>query len=439
MGRRPWLDESAVAAALEMVVGGATLKDAAAATGISERGIQYRFERSGLVRRRRARPGRKGHPDAVVRAALVMVAGGAFIKDAAGAVGMPASTLSGHVHKHGVVMLRPRKPRPGALTVEEREEIRVGIENDETDVAIAKRLGRHRGTIGREISRNGGHSAYRAWLAEQHAADAARRPKQRWFEERPWLWDHIVELLRERTWSPEAITRRLKDEHPEAPEWWVSHEAIYQAVYLQARGELRKELIACLRSGRVQRKPHGRAAVHRGPKIADMVNISERPAEAADRAVPGHWEGDLIIGKNGKSAVGTLVERTSRYGLLIKLETKNAEHVAARLAEHVMTLPAHLIRSLTWDQGTELAGHARFTVVAGIPVYFCDPHAPWQRPSNENWNGLARYFLPKGTDLTIHSQFDLDTYAAKINGRPREVLGWKTAAEAFDELVALTA
>ena len=421
-----------------MVVGGATFKDAAAATGISRRGIECRFKTSGLVRRRRPSPGPKGQPETVVRAALAMVAGGALIKEAAAAAGMPASTLAVHVRKQGVVMLRSHTPRPDALTLEEREEIRIGIENDETDSDIGKRLGRHRGTIGREIARNGGRSAYRAWSAEQRAVDEARRCRRRWFEQRPWLWDHVVNAMRADTWSPQGIARRLRTEHPDEPEWWVSHEAIYQAVYLQARGELRKELLACLRSGRVRRKPQGRA--HRSEsKIVGLVSISERPPEAADRSLPGHWEGDLIVGADGRSYVATLVERVSRYGLLIKLDSKHAEHVAARISEHIVTLPNHLVRSLTWDRGTELAGHAEFTVRTGAPVYFADPHSPWQRPSNENWNGLARYFLPKGTDLSVHSQEDLDAYARKINGRPREIHEWKTAAEVFNELVASTA
>ncbi|MDP1793440.1 MAG: IS30 family transposase [Acidimicrobiales bacterium] len=330
-----------------------------------------------------------------------------------------------------------RTLKPGELTLQDREEIRVGIEHNETDTEIAARIGKHRSSVWREIRRNGGRAAYRAARADQRAADQARRCRQRWFEERPWLWEHVMTAMRDATWSPQAIAHQLQAEHPDEQEWCVSHEAIYQAVYLQARGELRKELLQCLRSGRVRRKPQGRQ--HRSQsKIVGLVSISERPPEVWDRAVPGHFEGDLIVGADSKSYVATLVERTSRFGMLIKLDSKHAEHVAARIAEHVVTLPNHLIRSLTWDRGTELAGHAEFTIRTGAPVYFADPHSPWQRPSNENWNGLARYFLPKGTDLSIHSQDDLDSYARKINGRPRPVLGWKTAAQVFDELVAST-
>ena len=369
---------------------------------------------------------------------MAAVARGVRVDDAAAEAGIAASTLWRRVLEDGVVMLRERKHREEALSLEDREEIRVGVAAGDSDAVIAKRIRRHRSTVWREVRANGGRAAYRACRAQDRADEEARRVKPRWFEERPWLWDHVVELLVNETWSPEGIARRLKDTHPDEPQWWVSHEAIYQAIYLQARGELKKELLRCLRSGRVRRKPQGRARTT-GAKIVGMINISERPAEAADRAVPGTWEGDLIIGADGGSAVATLVERTSRYGLLIKLESKHAEHVAQRLAEHVTTLPQHLVRSLTWDQGTELAGHARFSVATGVPVYFCDPHSPWQRPSNENWNGHARWFLGKGTDLSVYSQDDLDTFARKINGRPREVLGWKTSAERFDELVASTA
>lgn len=437
MGRRPTLDEARVVIALDMVVAGRTFAEATAVTGISRGGIESRLKKSGRVRLFIPRSGRKAQPASVIGPGLLMIAEGASVKDAAAAIGVPASTLSWHQRGQGVVMLRPRKPRPDALTLEEREEIRIGVENDETDTDIAKRLGRHRGTIGREIARNGGRVAYRAWAAEHRASDQARRCRERWFEQRRWLWDHVVTAMRDATWSPQAIAHQLRLEHPDEQEWWVSHEAIYQAVYLQARGELRKELLQCLRSGRVRRKPQGRA--HRGgSKIVGLVSISERPPEVWDRAIPGHFEGDLIVGADSKSYVATLVERTSRFGMLIKLDSKNAEHVAARIAEHVVTLPKHLLRSLTWDRGTELAGHAQFTIRTGAPVYFADPHSPWQRPSNENWNGLARYFLPKGTDLSIHSQEDLDSYARKINGRPRPVLEWKTAAQVFDELVALS-
>lgn len=381
--------------------------------------------------------GRRKTPWARARIALRAYARGASMRAAGRLAGISYMTVSRLVAEHGVVMLTEHKQRPDALRLGEREEIRLGIDRGEADVVIAQRLGRHRSTIWREIGANGGREGYRAYRAQDRADRLGRRGRQRWWVARPWLWDIVVDKLVTDTWSPQQVAAVLKRDHPDDPEWWVSHESIYQALYVQARGELKTQVIKALRSGRTRRKPQSRGArADTRGVIPGMVNISERPAEVEDRAVPGHWEGDLIMGKANRSAVATLVERATRYGMLIKVENKTAEHVAARLSENVSRLPEHLKRSLTWDQGRELAAHVRFRVETGVPVFFCDPGAPWQRGSNENWNGLVRQFLPKGEDLNQYSQEDLDEFARKLNRRPRMTLGWDTPAERLDQLVA---
>jgi transposase, IS30 family len=320
------------------------------------------------------------------------------------------------------------------LSMSEREEIRAGVERGETFTAIACSIGRAVSTVSREVAANGGRDGYRAWQAHRDAGRQARRPKN------PKLVGRLAAVVTEwleEWWSPEEIARRLRLEFPDDPMMWVSHETIYQSLFVQGRGELRRELHRCLRSGRAQRRPRSR--LERRGHIPDMVMISERPAEVEDRAVPGHWEGDLIIGQNNRSAVGTLVERTSRFLVLLHLpDGREADKVNDAMKEAIAGLPDELMRSITWDQGREMSSHATFTIDTGIQVYFCDPHSPWQRGSNENTNGLLRQYMPKGTDLSGHSAEDLARIARSLNNRPRKTLGFMKPSEKLTEILALT-
>src|SRR6266700_2605262 len=308
-------------------------------------------------------------------------------------------------------------PRPAGgryLAAREREEIAVGLAAGEPVRAIAARLGR-------------------APSAQGQAQWRAARPKTAKLAGNAVLRAWVQEKLEQR-WSPEQISVMLKREFPGDAEMRVSHETIYQAIYVQGRGALRRELAACLRTGRALRKPRRREGERRG-KIPGMVMISERPAEAEDRAVPGHWEGDLIIGAANRSAIGTLVERSTRFVMLLHLpDGYGPERVAAAMTQAMGGLPDAIRRSLTWDQGKEMAGHAQIAVAADLDIYFCDPHSPWQRGSNENTNGLLRQYFPKGTDLAAHSRGHLQAVAGELNSRPRKTLGWKTPAQALDEV-----
>ncbi|WP_407661098.1 IS30 family transposase [Kitasatospora purpeofusca] len=303
---------------------------------------------------------------------------------------------------------------------------------------IAAELGRSPSTISREIARNRHpvNGQYRPHAAQARADARRPRPKPGKIGQNPELRDFIQHHLG-RKWSPEQICQALRAQFPDRPEMHVVHETVYQALYVQGRGELRRELAAALRTGRARRKSHRQAACRQPRFVTPMVMISERPAEVEDRAVPGHWEGDLIIGKDGGSAIGTLVERATRYVMLLHLaEGRTAEQVRDALVTIVQTLPGHLVRSLTWDQGSEMAAHGSFTLATDIPVYFCDPASPWQRGSNENTNGLLRQYFPKGTDLSAHSPEQLAAVAAELNGRPRKTLGWETPAERLHKLLA---
>lgn len=323
------------------------------------------------------------------------------------------------------------------LTQEERLYIADRVREKASVRRIATELGRSPSTISREIRRNRhpGNGQYRPYAAQARAESRLPRPKPSKVAQNTELREFIQSHLDKR-WSPEQICQALSRHFPDRRELHVVHETIYQALYIQGCGELRRDLAKALRSGRVRRKPR-RQAQQRQPRFRDpMVMISERPAEAEDRAVPGHWEGDLIIGKDGASAIGTLVERSTRYVKLLHLPNgRGTELVRDALMEAVTTLPAHLKRSLTWDQGTEMGRHHEFTVATDVPVYFCDPASPWQRGSNENTNGLLRQYFPKGTDLSVHSREHLDAVAAELNSMPRKTLDWATPAERLSTLL----
>lgn len=327
------------------------------------------------------------------------------------------------------------KPRVGRLTIFDREQILLGLGRGIRLAAIARALNRPTSTVSREVAANGGRDGYAAWQAHQRARRCARRPKPFKLLRGPLLKEVSSGLTS--LWSPQQVARRLRLDHPDDPEMHVSHETIYQSLYVQGRGELRRELARCLRFGRARRRARG--AVEGRGRIPGMVMLSERPAEVDDRAVPGHWEGDLILGEGGRSAVGTLVERTTRFTLLLHLEDRSAVAVEEAMRRAIRTLPMELRRSITWDQGAEMATHARFTLATRIPIYFCDPHSPWQRGSNENTNGLLRQYLPKGDDLSDVDRAELRRIQRSLNGRPRKTLGYRTPCEKMAELVALTA
>jgi IS30 family transposase len=314
----------------------------------------------------------------------------------------------------------------------EREEISRGVAVGEPCRQIAARLGRAPSTVSRELARNGGRHHYRAQAADAAAFRRAQRPKPAKLVVEPRL-RAVVEAKLALRWSPQQIAGWLPLAYPQDPVMRVSHETIYLSLFVQGRGALRRELQRCLRTGRAMRYPRAKRLPQGRGQLRDVVLISERPAEAEDRAVPGHWEGDLLLGKR-PSAVVTLVERASRYLTLVALpDGYKAEQVRPALAAAVARLPEQLRRSLTWDQGKEMAEHTKFTVDTGVQVYFCDPRSPWQRGSNENTNGLLRQYLPKSSDLRQLDQAALDAIAAELNGRPRQTLGFKTPSEAFAE------
>ena len=349
-------------------------------------------------------------------------------------LGRSAASIRAFVESWGGVRPEARRRSPRHLSFDEREEISRGVAAGDPLRMVAARLGRSPSTISRELARNGGRFGYRAHHADREAWRRARRPKPSKLAENSELRVVVEEKLSE-WWSPEQVVLWLKRTYPDNQEMRVSHETIYPSVFVQGKGALRRELTECLRTGRAYRRPKTKRAPSGKGQIVDPVMISERPSEVEDRAVPGHWEGDLLMGKR-QTAIGTLVERWSRYVMLFPLPDGNiAEAVRTQLAATVQRLPNHLWQSVTWDQGKEMAQHAQFSIDTGVQVYFCDPKSPWQRGTNENTNGLLRQYFPKGTDMSRLTQADLDKAAQSLNRRPRQTLNGMSPSEKLAEVL----
>jgi transposase, IS30 family len=377
---------------------------------------------------------------------------GAARTEAAEAAGVPSGTARRWFHQAGGV-LPPNVSETSSgryLSFSEREEIFAGVERGESIRQIAKLLGRAPSTVLRELRPNMRHQLYRSrspyskhrtqtWnyrpsWAQERMKRLASRPKTAKLAKNAQLRELVQAKLVEKL-SPEQISRQLRRQFPDDAEMQVSHETIYQSIYVQGRGALRRELAVCLRTGRALRRPRRKSEERRG-RIPNMINISERPAEVEDRAVPGHWEGDLIIGKHGRSAIGTLVERKTRYLILMHLKGQSAEEVEKAMVAATKRLPETLWKSLTWDQGSEMGNHAKISIATNLDIYFCDPAKPWQRGSNENTNGLLRQYFPKGTDLSVHSPEHLEFVAAQMNRRPRKTLDWLEPREVLAQLLS---
>ncbi len=347
------------------------------------------------------------------------------------------SSIQGILARTGGIQPAPRHRSRLALTLAEREEISRAVVAGQSIRSIAARLGRAPSTISREVRRNGGRQCYRASRADELAWDRARRPKACKLVRNRTLAQVVASKLRLQ-WSPEQIAGWLKHVYAVNKDYRVSHETIYRSLYIQARGALKRELLEHLRRSRAMRRSRQHTLkTEDRTNIRDAISISERPGTAEDRAIPGHWEGDLLFG-SANSQIATLVERQTRFVMLVKIASKDSEAVVNALIKHAGKLPQELYKSLTWDRGTEMAGHKRFTVATDIKVYFCDPQHPWQRGTNENTNGLLRQYLPKGTDLSAYSQAKLNAIARRLNERPRKTLNFDTPAERFHQAVALT-